>query len=40
MDGDRVFTKGALERRNTVHRFDAVMSHGFIVVAYAGIPPK
>jgi hypothetical protein len=40
LGGDGVFTKGALERGKTVQGFDAVMSHSFIVVAYAGMPPN
>jgi hypothetical protein len=37
---DGVFTKGALERGKSVHRFDGVMSHSLIVVAYPGMTPN
>lgn len=35
--GHGVFTKGALERGKSVHRFDGVISHSLIVVAYPGM---
>jgi hypothetical protein len=35
--GDGVFTKGAFESGESAHRFDGVMSHSFIVVAYSGM---
>jgi len=38
--GDGVFTKGALESGESAHRFDGVMSHSFIVVAYSGMAPN